>query len=426
MTSRRRNCALPLCIVALRFLSGPALVAQTAEEALVARARAIHDSVLTIDAHVDIPFDFATTDVDPGVRAERQVDLPKMVEGGMDMAFFNVYVAQEARNAVSYAKAKADALIKFEAIHRMAETMYPERIGLALSPADVERLDGEGKLIAAIGIENGFIIGRDLNLVETYYDLGARYMGLAHGGHNDLADSSTPLERFGDGDREHDGLSELGRLVLAEMNRLGMMIDISHLSRAATLEVLRLSEAPVMASHSGVRGVADVARNLSDEELLALKDNGGVMQTIALAAFVKLDVPEKREAIRELADDVGVRYIAGSVGPAALAELSEEKRSEYYRRRAPIDAKWPGPGVSDFVDHIDYAVEVMGIDHVGIGSDFDGGGGVDGWRDASETFNVTLELVRRGYSEEQIAKIWSGNLLRVWREVEHVAHASNR
>ena len=411
---------------ALALLITTGLLAVSEQDAILEKARAIHGRVVTIDAHVDIPFDFATDTVDPGFRGDRQVDLPKMIDGGLDAAFFNVYVAQERRSPEAYAKAESDARIKFEAIHRMAETMHTDKIELATRADDVERIVSSGKLVAAIGIENGFVVGRNVALVETYYALGARYMGLAHAGHNDLADSSTPLARFDDGETEHGGLSELGRQVVSEMNRVGMMIDISHLSKAATLEVLQLTKAPVIASHSGVKAVADVARNLSDEELMAVKANGGVVQAIALAAFVKLDPPEKRDAIRELAQDVGARLVSGSVGPAALAELSEEKRAEYHRRRAPIDEKWPRPGIRDYVDHIDHVVELVGIDHVGIGSDFDGGGGVDGWNDASEAFNVTLELVRRGYTEEQVRKIWGGNLLRVWRDVEHVAAALNR
>jgi len=406
-------------LLTLVIASGSAIPQES--PALVDQARDMHARIITIDAHVDIPFDYATAAVDPGARGDRQVDIPKMIEGGLDAAFFNVYVAQEERNPASYAKAKSDALIKFDAIHRMAETMHADKIGLAYRADDVERIVGAGKRVAAIGIENGFVIGKDISLVKRYFDLGARYMGLAHGGHNDLADSSTPLSRFGDGATEHGGLSELGARVVAEMNRVGMMVDISHLSKAATLEVLRISEAPIVASHSGVKAVAMVERNLDDGELRAIQANGGVVQAIALAAFVKLDPPEKREAVRMLAEDVGARLISGSVGPTALAELPADKRAEYFRRRKPIDEKWPRPNVSDYVDHIDHVVELIGIDHVGIGSDFDGGGGVDGWSDASETLHITAELLRRGYSEEEIEKIWSGNLLRVWREVERVA-----
>ena len=198
------------------------------------------------------------------------------------------------------------------------------------------------------------------------------------------------------------------------MNRLGIMVDVSHISKDAMLQAAKLSKAPVIGSHSSTKALCDHARNMDDEQLLALKENGGVIQTVALGSFVKKNPPEKDAALTALREELGItRGRRGQVTP--------ETRATYNERRAELDKKWPRPNVSDFVDHIDHAVELIGIDHVGISSDFDGGGGVDGWDDASETFNVTLELVRRGYSEEDIAKLWGGNLLRVWRENERVA-----
>ena len=338
------------------------------------RARTIHESVLTIDTHDDIPFDFATPAVDP-LNADRQVNLEKMRAGGLDVAFFVVYVGQTERNEANYVQAQADAMTKFDAIHRMTDSMYPDEIGLAYSADDAERIHREGKLVAAIGIENGYVIGQDLSLIQTYRDLGARYITLAHNGNNDIADSAQPREEFGDESGENGGISEFGEQVIVEMNRVGIIVDVSHVSKEASLEAMRLSRAPVIASHSSTHALAGHPRNMDDEQLLALKENGGVMQTVALRSFVKT-APEGEDA-----------------------EAS----------------------ISDFVDHIDYAIDLIGIDHVGISSDFDGGGGVDGWDDASETFNVTLELVRRGYSEDDIRKLWGGNTLRVWRAVEDVA-----
>jgi membrane dipeptidase len=388
----------------------------SADAALVARAKAIHQRVITIDTHDDIPFNFATPEVDPGVRGRRQVDLPKMREGGLDVAFFVVFVGQGPRTPEGYAKAKADALTKFEAIHRLTEQMYPDQIRLASTPDEVERIVKSGKLAAVIGIENGYPIGRDLSLVQRFYELGGRYMTLAHGGHNDIADSATP--RPDEPEAEHHGLSEFGRQVVAEMNRVGMMVDISHISKDAALAAIAASKAPVIASHSGVRAVNDHPRNLDDETLRALKANGGVVQCVALGAFVKNDPPEKAEALAALRAEFG---LGGRGRGGGLDQLSPERRAEYERRRAAIDDKWPPANVQDFVNHIDYAVRLIGIDHVGISSDFDGGGGIRGWNDAAETFNVTLELVRRGYTEAQIRKLWGGNLLRVWRAVERTA-----
>jgi len=395
-------------------IEAPAADTAESESELVERARGIHDRVLTLDTHVDIPFNYATEEVDPGIRGDFKVDLPKMEEGGLNAAFFVVYVGQTARTPENYEKAKQDAMTKFDAIHRMADDMYPDRIEFAYTADDVVRIHESGKLVATIGIENGYVIGKDLSLLEKYHELGARYITLAHGGHNDIADSSSPRESFGDAESEHDGVSAFGEEVIAEMNRLGIMVDVSHISKAAMLDAVRLSKAPAIASHSSTRALADVARNMDDEQLRALAENGGVMQTVALGSFVK-NPPEKRAAMDALLAEFGISSMGG------ISELSEEKRDELTAKRAELDEEWPPATVEDFVDHIDHAVEIMGVDHVGISSDFDGGGGIEGWNDASETFGVTLELVRRGYTEEQIAQVWSGNLLRVWREVERVA-----
>ncbi len=381
------------------------------DQDLESRAREIHDAVITIDTHDDIPFDFATPAVDP-LDADRQVNLEKMRAGGLDVAFFAVYVGQTPRTPANTEKAKADAMTKFEAIHRMTDEMYPDRIGLAYSADDAVRLHDEGKLVAAIGIENGYVIGHDLSLLETYHDLGARYITLAHNGNNDIADSAQPSEEFGDTPGENGGVSEFGERVIAEMNRVGIMVDVSHISKEASLDAMRLSRAPVIASHSGVRALTDHPRNMDDEQLLALKQNGGVIQVVALDDFVRAPAPGRVAAIDSL------RAAIGGDEPSAM---SDERRAAWRDGMARIDERFPGPDVSDFVDHIDYAVKLIGIDHVGISSDFDGGGGVVGWSDASETFNVTLELVRRGYSEDEIRQLWGGNTLRVWRAVEDVA-----
>jgi membrane dipeptidase len=386
------------------------------EDDLVGRARAIHQRVIAMDTHDDIELNFATEQNNPCTSTNRQVDLPKMKEGGLDVAFFIVFVGQGPRTAEGNEKARTDALTKFTAIHRMAEQLCPDQISIAYTPDDVERIAKSGKLVTVIGIENGYVIGNDISLIRKYYDLGGRYMTLAHTTHNDIADSSNPQQA------EHNGLSKFGEQVVAEMNRVGMMVDVSHISKAAALHAMRLSKAPVIASHSSTRVLADVPRNMDDETLLALKKNGGVMQTVGLRGYVKVAPPEKTAAQQALRQEFGITGgRGGGGGRGALNSLTPEKRAEYQRRMAEIDAKWPGPNVRDFVNHIDHAVKLIGVDHVGISSDFDGGGGVDGWDNAGETFAVTLEMVRRGYTEEQIAKIWGGNVLRVWREVSRIA-----
>jgi membrane dipeptidase len=300
------------------------------DAALVARARSIHQRVLVLDTHDDIPFDFATPAVDPAIRGERQVDFPKMREGGLDVGFFIVYVGQGPRTAEGYEKARADAMTKFDAIHRMTGTMHPQAIGLAYTPADVERIHRAGRLVACIGIENGYVVGKDLSLVKKYHGLGARYMTLAHGGHNDIADSATP--RDDEPEALHEGLSAFGRQVIAEMNRVGMMVDVSHISKKAALEAIAASRAPVIASHSGASAVNRHARNLDDETLLALKRNGGVVNAVALGSFVKNDPPAKRAALEALRKELGIAGFGRSAVPV-------DRRAEYGRRRAELDAK---------------------------------------------------------------------------------------
>ncbi len=429
------------------------LVAQTNDAALVAKAKGIHDRVLKLDTHNDIdPANF-TADCNYLKRLATQVNLPKMVDGDMDVAFFIVYVGQGLPTPEAYDIAYKEAIEKFEAVHRFTEKIAPDVMGLALTPEDVRRLHKQGKRIAVIGVENAYPIGTDVKRVKEFYDRGGRYMSLAHNGNSQLADSNTGEAS---GYLHNNGLSPIGREVIAEMNRLGMMVDISHPSKGANLEAIRLSKAPVIASHSSVRALADHSRNLDDEQLLALKKNGGVVQIVGFASYLKVDSKERTEALAKLRTDLGMGgggraggptfrrpaanpracaveepKAAGAVAGAAprrgggfLNMMPPEMRAKYEKGMAEVDAKYP-PGarakVQDMVNHIDYAVKLIGIDHVGISSDFDGGGGIDGWDSAADAFNVTLELVRRGYTEKQIGQMWSGNLLRVWGEVEKAA-----
>jgi membrane dipeptidase len=451
----------------LHIAAGTA-VAQSDDPALIAKAKAIHSRVLKLDTHNDIePANF-TPECNYTMRLTTQVNIPKMVEGGMDVSFMIVYVGQGPLTQEGFDNAYRQAIAKFDAIHRLTEKIAPDNIGLALTPADVLALHKKNLRIAVIGVENGYPIGNDLKKVKEFYDRGGRYMSLAHNGNSQLADSNTGETQ---GYLYNNGLSPLGREVIAEMNRLGMMVDLSHPSKGANMEAMRLSKAPVIASHSGVRAVADVSRNMDDEQLLALKKNGGVIQVVGFASYVKTDSKERTDALAKLREEFGLANAggrggfgggrgrggaggqgdgaaAGSTracpvenaggpapqgrrggggrgrGNAGLDALTAERRAEYDKRLEEIDAKFPPAAranVKDFVNHIDYAVKLIGIDHVGISSDFDGGGGIDGWNSAAEAFNVTLELVRRGYTEEQIGKLWSGNLLRVWGEVEKVS-----
>jgi len=458
MTARSVRAA---CTAAAVAAAAPA--APQAQQDLTARARAIHDRVIALDTHNDIDPQNFTADCNYAMRLTTQVNLPKMKEGGLDASFFIVYVGQQdprnvadALEAAGYDRAYRAAIAKFDAVHRLTEQIAPREIELALTAADVTRIARSGKKVAVIGIENGYPIGTDIRRVKEFYDRGGRYMSLAHNGHNQLADSHTGEAT---GEWKWGGLSPLGRQVIQEMNRLGMMVDISHPSKAAILQAIGLSKAPVIASHSSIRKLANVSRDLDDEMLMAVKTNGGVVQLNALSGFLKVDPPERGPAIASLRAEFGLPAAGGrggggggraNAGPLAYRcpvegsqtpaaggggrggrgaapgpeTLPPNRRAEFERRMAQIDRQWPAAGratVKDYIDHLDYAVKLIGIDHVGFASDFDGGGGIDGWNSSAETFNVTLEMVRRGYTEEQIAKIWSGNLLRVWSEVEQVA-----
>lgn len=388
------------------------------EEQLVEKARGIHDRAITIDTHVDISGNYATEQVDPGIDNPRlRCDLVKMENGGLDGVFLAVFVGQRGQlDDEGYRAAQQAALNKFEAIHRLAEEMYPDRCELATTPDDVERIEKTGKRVIMIGIENGFPVGEDLSTLKKYHELGARYITLCHSGHNQICDSSSPREPL------HHGISEFGEKVVAEMNRLGIMCDVSHISEESFWDLVRISQAPIIASHSGCTAVAASDRNLTDEQLKALAKNGGVIQIVALASYLKEADPARAQELEQLRVELGMpdRRAMRSLSDAEREALLP-KMEEYSRRSEEIAQKYPGADIKDFVDHVDHAVRVAGINHVGIGTDFDGGGGIPGFQNHADALNVTIELVRRGYSEKEIKKIWGGNLLRVWRDVEKVA-----
>jgi membrane dipeptidase len=404
------------------------------ETGLLERARAIHEKVITLDTHIDFSPANLVGEQNYTQRLETQFNLPKMIDGGLDALFFSIYVGQtrEAQNSdafkpAGYERAYKAAIEKFDAVHRFTREIAPDKMELALTSADVRRVNAQGKKVALMGVENGYPIAEDIARVKEFYDRGARYISLTHNGHNQLADSHTG-ERDG---WKWNGLSPLGNQVITEMNRLGIMVDVSHASRDSMMQTAALSKAPIIASHSAARALCDVSRNMDDEQLLALKNTSGVLQVVAYDGFVKKTKPDSPERIAALVTARKEFNLPEPTGPgqrarfqSALKALSDDRRIEYEKDLAEIDNQHPGDppaNVKDFVDHIDYAVKLIGIDHVGISSDFDGGGGVIGWNDASETFNVTLELVRHGYTEEQIEKLWSGNLLRVMDEVQRIA-----
>ena len=381
---------------------------------LKTKADRIHAAAITVDTHVDIPTFFASDRFDMGEinPSPVQVDLPRMEEGGLDAAFFIIYVRQTKRDPLGYAQAVSTASAKFAAIHRLTSGPDADRVGLAVTAEDVRALHHDGKRAALIGIENGYVIGTQIDLLDTYYDWGARYFGLVHNGHNDIGDSAQPRLDLGDGPTLHNGLSAFGREVIRRCNRLGIMIDVSHASKQTTLDAIRQSRAPVIASHSSVKGVFDHPRNMSDEELKALAAKGGVIQIVAFDVYLKTVTDNKKQAFGALRKQFPFRSLDEIFG------ASPAKKRAYSRKLRSIQNSYPRASVSDLVDHIDYAVNLVGVDHVGISSDFQGGGGIDGWNNAAESINVTVELVKRGYSEDDIQKIWGGNLLRVMEEVD--------
>ena len=359
---------------------------------------ALHDRILTLDTHIDIPLTYIT-EIDPTGPTELQVDLPKLAEGRLDSGFWIVYTPQGELTEEGYAAALEIAETRMSALERL--TGETDDFALARTSGDVRRIVAAGNHAVLVGMENGYPLGADFADLGRWAERGVRYVGLTHFGHNQFGDSSNPHPQRDDGPR-HDGLSEQGRALVSALNDAGIMVDVSHAGKQTMMQAADLSRSPIIASHSGVKAVADSARNLDDEQLRKIAEVGGVAQMVALGAYVKLPTPEQQAARDALDAEFGDR-----------STWDQAKRDRYGERREAITAMAPEATVSDFVDHIDHAVRVAGIDHVGIASDFDGGGGIDGWKDASETENVTAELVARGYSEADIAKIWGGNLLRV-------------
>ena len=385
----------------------------TEEEKLVQKALEIHKKVLTLDTHADTPLRM----IEPGFdMAERhdpketgsKVDYPRMIEGDLDAIFFAAFVAQDIRDDDGNTRAKALCLQMIDSIVTSTEK-NSDIVGLALNPDDAYSLEKAGKRAIYIGIENGYPIGKDLSNVELYFEKGVRYITLVHSSNNDIADSATDPNG-----PEHGGISDFGNEVVNEMNRLGIMVDVSHGNDSVFYDAIAMSKAPIIASHSNARSVTKHDRNMTDEMLKLMAENGGVVQLTMLADYL-------REAPPNVERDSAMAALRASMKP--ISEMTQEERKALRQTFQELNEKYPAPPatVKHVVDHIDHIVKIAGIDHVGIGCDFDGGGGIEGVFDASEVMNITIELVKRGYTEEQIEKIWGGNLIRVFKEVQAVA-----
>lgn len=378
------------------------------DAALLKKAERIHNSVLTVDTHCDTPMRLMRPGFELGVRNDEGcIDFPRMKEGGLDAEFFAVFIGQGLRNDSVHNVVYTRALEIFQAIHdNLAK--YPDQAELALTASDAYRIESKGKRAAFIGIENGYPVGRDLSRIEEFHNLGARYITLSHSRNNDICDSSTDPDG-----PEYGGLSDFGAEVVTEMNRVGMMVDVSHISDEAFYDVLAISKAPVIASHSSCRALCPSPRNLDDNMILALKDNGGVIQICILSDYLRQ--PEPNPLLEEKLMEVREKY-------NNFTDLTDEEREKGRREYYEIRNKYKVYAtISDAVDHIDHVVQLVGIDHVGIGTDFDGGGGIENLMDVSQMKNLTTELVRRGYSRKEIEKIWGGNAMRVLAEVERIS-----
>ncbi len=383
-----------------------AISCTSADEKLSRKADRIHDDILSVDTHCDTPMRLLRGGFDPGVRNEKgSVDFPRMKEGRLDAEFFAIFIGQGPRTPEDYEKAHAMTLATFDSV-KASVARYPHLAGIALNPDDAWKLKSEGKVAIFMGIENGYPLGTDLSKIQQYHGLGARYITLCHSSNNDICDSST--DKTGP---EHNGLSPFGEEVVREMNRVGMMVDVSHISDESFYDVLAVTRAPVIASHSSCRALCESPRNLNDEMLQALKKNGGVIQICILSDYLRQPEPnpEYDAKVMEL------RNKWREMGPELTDQQQEQRWAEFselrkkYLRLATVE---------DAVNHIQHVIDVIGIDYVGIGSDFDGGGSIEGCTDVSMMKNITKELIRRGYSRDDIAKIWGGNFMRVMNEVQ--------
>ena len=376
---------------------------------------------LTLDTHVDIPLDYMREPrFDAGGDSVLQVDLGKMERGGLDAAFFVIYVGQGPLTAEGYADAVAQAERKYSAIELLLAN-NPDRIRAATTPQQVRDNHARGLLSAMIGIENAYSLGHDLARIDAAYARGARYLGLVHAGNNDLCTSSAPNVDKGEpawGSAGDTGMSEFGRAAVARANALGIMVDISHASDNCMRDALAASKAPIIASHSSARALVDHKRNIPDDLLRAIAAKGGVIQAVAYKEFVKHD-PARAAAEKALQAEV-----AKQAGDAEYDEDKHDALPAMTEGMARIQREHPLATVDEYIEHIAHIAQVAGIDHVGIAADFDGGGGITGWMDASQTGNVTAGLRKRGFSEVDIAKIWGGNLLRTWQAVIDAAERS--
>ena len=376
------------------------------------KVKEVHEKALTVDTHCDTPMAMLSDNFDIGIKnspPQSRVDFPRMKEGGLDAMFFAAFTGQRERTEENTEKAYNRANDMIDAVYDACEK-YSEMAEVALKSKDASLLEKKGKRAIYIGMENGFPIGSDIKRVVEFYNRGVRYVTLCHSSNNDICDSSTDKNGA-----EHNGLSKFGKKVVKKMNELGMIVDVSHISDKSFYDVVKLSKAPVIASHSSVRSIAHHNRNMNNEMIKALAENDGVIQICLLDSYIKDP------------DTTTIRYQKEKelrvIWETKFDSMTDEEKAELRNEWRSLGEKYPKelPTVADYVDHIDYVKNLVGIDYVGIGSDFDGGGGIDGCADVSEMPNITKEMLIRGYTQEEINKVWGGNFFRVFSQVEEFA-----
>lgn len=374
------------------------------------RTNRVHHKTFVIDTHTDTPMKLIKGDFDPAERheaPESRVDFPRLREGDVDAVFFAIFTNQRERIPENYAQAYEMAGNMLDstlaAVKRNGKT-----VTIAASANEITEASKNNKSAICLGMENGFPLAKDIARIKEFYNRGVRYITLCHSYNNDICDSSTDPK-----DSENNGLSNFGKEVVAEMNRLGMIVDVSHISDKSFYDVLSVSKAPVIASHSSVRSLCDHPRNLSDDMIRALAAKDGVIQICILGAYI---VPEDTTSVNYLKHkELRIKY-------HGFQYKNDEERKAAWSEWDSIEKQYPPvlPSIAQAVDHIDHVVKLAGVDHVGIGSDFDGGGGLSDCTSVADYPRITAELVKRGYSQKDIAKIWGGNFLRVFRQVEEV------
>src|SRR5580704_15603358 len=399
-------------IVAATLAQAPPRGPDEPADLLVAR---VHGAALTIDPHMDIPDDFQTAANDAGSETTGQLDLPKLERGGLDVATVALFATPQKRTPDSVAAARRQIDAKLAAIRRFVQA-HPDRLEQARSAADLGRIVAAGKHAILLSFLNALSIGEDLSLIRAYRDEGVRVFGFVHAQNNAFADSSRPNASFGDRPDEAGGLTPLGKKAVGELNRLGMVIDVSQLTVNGVRQTLEITRAPVIASHSGIRARVNATRNLSNDELRAIARNGGVVHIVAFPAYLRSWSDSGPAFQQAVLDPLGLR--PGEDPRTTLDVPTFEKYQRAYRDYGTSVTRTAS--LVDWLDAVDYAVRLIGIDHVGLSSDFNHGGGVIGYANVGDGPNVTRELLKRGYSEGDIDKLWGRNFLRVMKEVERV------